>query len=494
MAEPAAPAAPPTNEPAKPPTVDADDGEDLFGSDSDSDENESTTIPASGSNGAPDAAAAAAAAPAAKAAGKEGDDDSDADLFGSDSDDDLDDGQGDATAASAATEGAGMGQSGQARPGRHAEGGAELATQILNLPPYTKITDGEISLIQESKLVGIQFKEFDPATFDAEEDRQWNTDEDGNVKHINVVRWRYKRDGDNNFVLDDKGERVVESNAKFVTWSDGTKTLQVGAEVLIVDFKPLERGTNFLYREVQHTPADGGPQEPVLECAGPGIAGRWSFRPSGLNTKSHKALLKLQQARRAKNQRSKLKKSVTKVDPEREAMEKARAIQEQLNADARRRKKESQNNGPSTRRGGMDSRYLEESDEEDRADRSYGESESDDEFDADLEARKRAEKEKLIQAREERLAKRQAAMGRASAAEGPKKDSNDSSSNSASSSGESGKKRKADEVVVDEDAPGPSGGGGGDEDDEDDAGVVFQVKKKAKTNKFALDDDDDDDD
>ena len=67
--------------------------------------------------------------------------------------------------------------------------------------------------------------------------------------------------------------------------------------------------------------------------------------------------------------------------------------------------------------------------EEDRADRSYGESESDDEFDADLEARKRAEKEKLIQAREERLAKRQAAMGRASAAEGPKKDSNDSSSN-----------------------------------------------------------------
>ena len=48
--------------------------------------------------------------------------------------------------------------------------------------------------------------------------------------------------------------------------------------------------------------------------------------------------------------------------------------------------------------------------------------------------KKRAEKEKLIQAREERLAKRQAAMGRASAAEGPKKDSNDSSSNSAAPS------------------------------------------------------------
>ena len=48
-------------------------------------------------------------------------------------------------------------------------------------------------MIRTSRLFGMQLKEYDPETFDEAEDTAWNTDEYGNKKYLNVIRWRYKK-------------------------------------------------------------------------------------------------------------------------------------------------------------------------------------------------------------------------------------------------------------------------------------------------------------
>ncbi|XP_011072864.1 protein LEO1 homolog isoform X2 [Sesamum indicum] len=81
----------------------------------------------------------------------------------------------------------------------------------------------QMATINLSCIIGIDPKQFDPATY-VEEDF-YVTDASGVSRLIpptNIIRWREVRNPD--------GTTSVESNARFVTWSDGSLQLLIGNE------------------------------------------------------------------------------------------------------------------------------------------------------------------------------------------------------------------------------------------------------------------------
>lgn len=70
-------------------------------------------------------------------------------------------------------------------------------------------------------------------------------DEHGNVKYVlppdDVIRWRW--------VINDKGERVKQSNAKFVRWSDGSLHLYVGKYRYIVETRSMDYPNEIMVRQ-----------------------------------------------------------------------------------------------------------------------------------------------------------------------------------------------------------------------------------------------------
>lgn len=124
-----------------------------------------------------------------------------------------------------------------------------------------------------------------------------------------MLRWRYGRDA--------RGEETRESNARFVRWSDGSLQLQIGSEVLDVASQDIARDQSHLY--VRHPGAGIVQAQAHLER-------KLVFRPSSLQSKSHKLLTAAIDKRHQKV--IKLKKVITSVDPEAEkaAREKEEAL------------------------------------------------------------------------------------------------------------------------------------------------------------------------
>jgi len=126
---------------------------------------------------------------------------------------------------------------------------------------------------------------------------------------LNVLRWRYGRDA--------RGEETRESNARFVRWSDGSLQLQIGSEVLDVASQDVARDQSHLF--VRHPGAGIVQAQAHLER-------KLVFRPSSLQSKSHKLLTAAIDKRHQKT--VKLKKVLTSVDPDAEkaAREKEEAL------------------------------------------------------------------------------------------------------------------------------------------------------------------------
>ena len=191
-------------------------------------------------------------------------------------------------------------------------------TENLFLPPRFEIS-GDINMIRTSRLVGIQTKGYDSENFDKTADATWNTDEHGNKRYLNIIRWRYKKNKDGTIAMDEKGNKVTESNARIISWSDGTKSIQIGNELLDIDVKPLPQHQHWVYKQVMNKPPDAE-ADTVLECAGDYVKSRWSVKPSSVNSKSHKELVRLQQKSRAKKKSKQdlIKRTVTITDPEKD--------------------------------------------------------------------------------------------------------------------------------------------------------------------------------
>lgn len=91
--------------------------------------------------------------------------------------------------------------------------------------------------------MSVDTRPFDPATYEDEIDEEETLDEEGRqrlkLKVGNTIRWRK--------FINDKGDTVQESNARFVRWSDGSLSLHLGDEIFDVYKQPLQNDHNHLY-------------------------------------------------------------------------------------------------------------------------------------------------------------------------------------------------------------------------------------------------------
>ncbi|KAF6033669.1 hypothetical protein EB796_008020 [Bugula neritina] len=55
-----------------------------------------------------------------------------------------------------------------------------------------------------------------------------------------VAWWRYVKDEAGNIMTDEFGEKIRESNARMVKWSDGSLSLHVGSEIFEISSVPIK--------------------------------------------------------------------------------------------------------------------------------------------------------------------------------------------------------------------------------------------------------------
>lgn len=167
---------------------------------------------------------------------------------------------------------------------------------------------------------------------------------------VNTLRWKYQQDKE--------GEYKRVSNARFVRWSDGSMSLQVGEELFDVPVKTMNKEHNYL--TLMHA------EEGLLRGMQK-FSHSITFQPFGLFSKSH-AELKADIARRAITSKSRTVKLHTElIDP---AELQKQAIKADNEAQKARRRLDSQkaramNYGASGRdRTQLTAGYLDDSDEE----------------------------------------------------------------------------------------------------------------------------------
>ena len=118
-----------------------------------------------------------------------------------------------------------------------------------------------------------------------------------------TIRWRYSTVN---------GEQVMESNARLVTWSDGSQTLSVGGDVFQMKTIDVGRDNSYLY--VRHPK--------LLQCEAK-LNKKVAFNPIGIGKEDLKAVRKSRKM--SSVQRAKVKQTATLVDPLREREEKEKA-------------------------------------------------------------------------------------------------------------------------------------------------------------------------
>ncbi|KZV21701.1 hypothetical protein F511_02859 [Dorcoceras hygrometricum] len=250
----------------------------------------------------------------------------------------------------------------------------------------------KMNMIKVSNIMGIDSKPFDPNTF--VEDDFYETDESGSRKRIrlenNIVRWRKIKKPD--------GSISIESNARFVEWSDGSLQLLIGNEVLDISKQDAQHEQAHLF--IRHGKARfsflsacaqvqiGG----ILQSQG-SISSKIRFMPSSLSSNSHRLLTALVDSRHKKVY--KVKNCITDIDPEREKEQKEKAVSQSIKAsELLNRKKEKVNRKYTQtvrRERQLSPGFLEDAlDEEDGQD--YYDPRRRRRFDEDLELEARAEK------------------------------------------------------------------------------------------------------
>ena len=227
--------------------------------------------------------------------------------------------------------------------------------------------DTTLHITKLPNVVGIQPEPFDVDSFKAEdEEKEFN----GFVH--NMIRWRYQKDKNGNFIRSKDGKLMRESNARLVKWDDGSMTLHVGPEVFLCDErKSGETGypglNGYLYlSQKATTPVDDneeGDEQPggtVLECMG-AISSKLTARPSSLQSAAHKALTVA--VRQKTTKRATIAEYVTNEDPEKLKEERIRQKTDLDKAEARKNTTRHYSSGGGARRiPGMNRRYIEEQD------------------------------------------------------------------------------------------------------------------------------------
>ncbi|KAI2492692.1 RNA polymerase II C-terminal domain phosphoserine binding [Fragilaria crotonensis] len=230
--------------------------------------------------------------------------------------------------------------------------------------------DTTLHITKLPNVVGIQPEPFDVDTFKPEdEEAEYN----GYVH--NMIRWRYQKDKDGNFVRSRDGKLMRESNARLVKWDDGSMTLHVGSEVFLCDQREsgqsgypglngylyLSQKATFPTEKDDDNDDDNEDEQPggtVLECMGP--ISKLSARPSSLQSAAHKALTVA--VRQKTTKRATIAAYVTNEDPEKLKEERIRQKTDLDKAQARKNTTRHYTSGSTRRTPGMNRRYMEEQD------------------------------------------------------------------------------------------------------------------------------------
>ncbi|XP_065878560.1 protein LEO1 homolog [Euphorbia lathyris] len=236
----------------------------------------------------------------------------------------------------------------------------------------------KMNMIKVSNIMGIDPNPFDPKTY--VEDKTFVTDESGTPKRLrlenNIVRWRTVRNPD--------GSKSVQSNTRFVRWSDGSLQLLIGNEVLDISLQDDRHDQTHLF--LRHNKS-------LLQSQGR-ISRKMRFMPSSLTSNSHRLLTALVDSRHRKVY--KVKNCVTDIDPEREKEEKERAESQTIRANVllnRKREKVSRKYTQTVdRRRQLSPGFLEGALDEDDEPDYFDARRSRRRFEEDLEVEARAEK------------------------------------------------------------------------------------------------------
>ncbi|KAL2539765.1 Protein LEO1-like protein [Abeliophyllum distichum] len=162
-------------------------------------------------------------------------------------------------------------------------------------------------LVRLPNIVGIDPRPFDPSTY-VEQDF-FATDNSGSRKRIpskNIIRWRH--------VKNPNGTISVESNSRFVSWSDDSLQLYIGEESFDVSEQDARDIEMHLFLKTE---------EGILQSQGR-ITKRMQFMPSSLTSDSHRTLSAVVAARHKKV--NKVKNCIADVDPEREVKYKEKGL------------------------------------------------------------------------------------------------------------------------------------------------------------------------
>ncbi|KAJ8752729.1 hypothetical protein K2173_007039 [Erythroxylum novogranatense] len=254
--------------------------------------------------------------------------------------------------------------------------GPPLEIELPFRPPPA--VPNKMNIVKVSNIMGIDPKPFDPKTYVEEE--TFVTDESGAKRRLrlenNIVRWRRVRNPD--------GTTSVESNARFVKWSDGSLQLLIGNEVLDISVQDAQHDQTHLF--LRH-------DKSLLQSQGR-ILSKMRFMPSSLTSNSHRLLTALVDSRHRKVY--KVKNCITDVDPEREKEEKEKAESQTIRANVllnRKREKVSRKYTQTVeRRRQLSPGFLEGALDEDDEPDYFDPRRSRHRFEEDLEMEARAEK------------------------------------------------------------------------------------------------------
>lgn len=211
--------------------------------------------------------------------------------------------------------------------------GPPLELEVPFRPPPAH--PNKMNMIKVSNIMGIDTKPFDAKTY--VEEAHFVTDESGNNRRIrlenNIVRWRE--------VTKPDGTKTIESNARFVRWSDGSLQLMIGNEVLDISEQDAQHDQAHLF--LRHGKG-------ILQSQGR-ILKKMKFMPSSLSSNSHRLLTALVDSRHKKVYR--VKNCITDIDPEREKEQKEKAESQTIRANEllnRRKEKVNRKYTPTVRK------------------------------------------------------------------------------------------------------------------------------------------------
>ncbi|KZV21702.1 hypothetical protein F511_02860 [Dorcoceras hygrometricum] len=191
-----------------------------------------------------------------------------------------------------------------------------LVFEIPSSPRSSSSASYKMATFNISNIIGVDPKPFDPSTY--VEENYYVTDTSGSKRHLpsaNIIRWRQVTGPDGNISL--------ESNARFVTWSDGSLQLLIGDECFDVSEQAVEDIQSHLFVKLKH-------EKGIYQAQGR-ISRKMRFMPSSLSSNSHRVLTAVVNSRNEKV--GKVKQYVADVDPEFLAEEQMRVEKQIMKAD-----------------------------------------------------------------------------------------------------------------------------------------------------------------